>query len=145
MHKISTAILVGLLALGCLSNKTQSNQAQSDSKLGEFSVSLAVKDIAASKAFYENLGFTQLEGAGGIAQKWMIMKSGTSKIGLFQDLFPNNTLTFNPSNARPIHKALVEKGTTMVYEMGLEKESGPCSFSFLDPDGNPILVDQHNP
>lgn len=107
-------------------------------------MSLAVKDIAASKAFYEKLGFSPLEGAGSVEQKWLIMKNGTTKLGLFQGMFPQNTLTFNPSNARAIHAKLKDDpNVKILFSNGLEKESGACSFSFLDPDGNPILVDQH--
>lgn len=114
--------------------------------LGTFSVSLSVKDIAVSKAFYEKLGFEALPGLGGIESKWLILKNGTTIIGLFEGMFDNNILTFNPQNAREVHQSLQADGVEFqeVAPSITEKESGPCHFSFLDPDGNAILVDQHN-
>lgn len=112
--------------------------------LGSFSISLAVKDIKASKAFYEKLGFEKLlKDGGNVDQNWVIMTNGKSNIGLFQGLFPANTITFNPRDARSIYKDITQHGIKETYSMGLDKEEGPCSFSILDPDGNPILVDQH--
>ncbi len=111
--------------------------------LGIFSISLAVKDIATSKSFYEKLGFKPVAGAGSVADKWLILKKDAIKIGLFQDLFPHNTLTFNPTDARSIYKVVEEHKIPVLYSAGLDQERGPCSFSFLDPDGNPILFDQH--
>lgn len=121
-------------------------------KLGNFSVSLAVKDIAASKAFYEKLGFTVF---GGVQeQNWLILKNGECVIGLFQGMFEKNMLTFNPgwdSNAqkltaftdvREIQRQLKASGVALTSEAD-ENTSGPASFSTVDPDGNPILVDQH--
>ncbi len=121
-------------------------------KLGAFSVSLAVKDIKLSKLFYEQLGFTEF--GGDIEQNWMIMKNGTTTIGLFQGMFDQNILTFNPgwdgnanklksfTDVRDIQKELKIKGFTMITEAD-ETTSGPASFVIVDPDGNPILVDQH--
>jgi catechol 2,3-dioxygenase-like lactoylglutathione lyase family enzyme len=112
--------------------------------LGIFSMSLNVKDIAVSKAFYEKLGFTALEGAGSVEEKWIIMKHGTTKLGLFQDMFPKNTITFSPKDGRAIHNAIKDdERMKLLFSNGLDESNGPCSFSFLDPDGNPILVDQH--
>jgi catechol 2,3-dioxygenase-like lactoylglutathione lyase family enzyme len=120
--------------------------------LGTFSVSLAVKDIAASKSFYEKLGFEVF--GGDISQNWLIMKHGEHAIGLFQGMFDRNTLTFNPgwdSNAqevpgytdiRELQRHLKEKGVDFVSEAD-ENSTGPASFVIMDPDGNPILVDQH--
>jgi predicted enzyme related to lactoylglutathione lyase len=120
--------------------------------LGAFSVSLTVKDIKLSKLFYEQLGFTEF--GGDIKQNWMIMKNGSTTIGLFQGMFDQNILTFNPgwdSNAnklesftdvRDIQKELKTKGFTMITEADITT-SGPASFVIVDPDGNPILVDQH--
>jgi lactoylglutathione lyase len=120
--------------------------------LGAFSVSLAVKDIAASKAFYQKLGFTVFHGDQ--AQKWLIMKNGDHTIGLFQDMFERNILTFNPgwdSDAQPIEvftdvrglqRKLKERGLTMVSEAD-ESTTGPDSCMLIDPDGNPVLLDQH--
>ena len=121
-------------------------------ELGNFSVGLAVKDIAASKAFYEKFGFAVfMENA---AQGWLILKNGDHVIGLFQGMFERNTLTFNPgwdSNAqklgtftdiRELQRSLKAKGVQLLAEAD-ETTLGPASFMALDPDGNPILVDQH--
>jgi lactoylglutathione lyase len=121
-------------------------------KLGNFSVSLAVKDIEASKQFYEKLGFTVF--GGNQSQNWLIMKNGEHVIGLFQGMFDKNILTFNPgwdSNAKPLaeftdvrelQRQLKERGVAMISEAD-EKTTGPASFMVADPDGNTILVDQH--
>lgn len=121
-------------------------------KLGAFSVSLNVKDIHKSKSFYENLGFEVL--GGNIDQNWLIMKNENSIIGLFQGMFEKNILTFNPgwdenaenldsfTDIRDIQKQLKEKGMKMQTEAD-ESSEGPASFIIEDPDGNPILVDQH--
>jgi lactoylglutathione lyase len=120
--------------------------------LGNFSISLAVKDIAASKVFYEKLGFTVF--MGNQSQNWLIMKNGDHVIGLFQGMFDKNVLTFNPgwdSNAQPLkeftdvrelQRQLKASGIAMVSEAD-EKTTGPASFMIADPDGNTILVDQH--
>lgn len=120
--------------------------------LGSFSVSLAVKDIAASRAFYEKLGF---EAFGGDADEgWLIMKCPSCVIGLFQGMFEKNILTFNPgwdSSAQPldsftdvreIQQRLKADGIEFASEAD-ETTTGPASFVIVDPDGNPILVDQH--
>ena len=121
-------------------------------QLGNFSVSLAVKDIEASKAFYEKLGFTVF--GGDQSQNWLIMKNGDTNIGLFQGMFENNILTFNPgwnSNAQPLgeftdvrelQRELKANGVQMLSEAD-ESTTGPGSFMLADPDGNTILVDQH--
>ncbi len=121
-------------------------------QLGAFSISLTVKDIEASKRFYEKLGF--LEFGGNIAQKWLILKNGDHLIGLFEGMFERNMLTFNPgwnSNAetvdpftdvRELQRALTSQGVQLLSEAD-EGTSGPASFVIADPDGNPILVDQH--
>ena len=120
--------------------------------LGAFSVSLAVKNLRASKAFYENLGF-QVFG-GDESQNWLIMKNGDHIIGLFQGMFEKNILTFNPgwdqnantldsfTDVRELQKDLKEKGLKFDTEAD-ESTSGPASFVISDPDGNSILVDQH--
>ena len=120
--------------------------------LGAFSVSLAVKDIAASKQFYEKLGFEVF--AGDASQNWLIMKNGDHAIGLFQGMFERNMLTFNPgwdSNAselntytdiRELQRRLKEQGVELISEAD-ESTTGPASLMVVDPDGNPILVDQH--
>ncbi len=121
-------------------------------ELGAFSVSLAVKDIKASKAFYEKLGFKVF--AGDISQNWLILKNGEHAIGLFQGMFEKNILTFNPgwnSNAqkldtftdvRELQRKLKAQGVKLTSEAD-ETTTGPASFTLLDPDGNPILFDQH--
>lgn len=122
-------------------------------KLGAFSMSLTVKDIHASKAFYEKLGFSVF--GGDITQNWLIMKNSDDHIiGLFQGMFEKNILTFNPGwdqNANPLEsftdtrdlqRQLKAQGITFETEAD-ETTSGPASFVILDPDGNPILIDQH--
>jgi catechol 2,3-dioxygenase-like lactoylglutathione lyase family enzyme len=121
-------------------------------QLGAFSVSLAVKDLAASRAFYQKFGFTVF--AGDASQNWLILKNGDHAIGLFQGMFEKNTLTFNPgwdSNARPLEhftdvrelqRQLKERGVQLVAEAD-ETTTGPAFFMAIDPDGNPVLVDQH--
>jgi lactoylglutathione lyase len=121
-------------------------------QLGNFSVSLAVKDIAASRDFYEKLGFAVF--TGDASQNWLIMKNGDAIIGLFQGMFERNMLTFNPgwdSNARPLptftdvrelQRQLRAQGVQFLSEAD-ESTTGPASFLVVDPDGNPILVDQH--
>ncbi|WP_040282064.1 VOC family protein [Psychroserpens damuponensis] len=120
--------------------------------LGAFSISLAVKDIEASKTFYETLGFTVF--AGQLESNYLIMKNGETLVGLFQGMFENNILTFNPGwdqnaknldkfdDVRTIQKHLKSKDITLETEAD-ETTSGPASFVVLDPDGNAILVDQH--
>jgi catechol 2,3-dioxygenase-like lactoylglutathione lyase family enzyme len=120
--------------------------------LGAFSVSLAVKDIAASRAFYEKLGFEKLVGVP--EQGWLILKNRDHVIGLFQGMFDKNIMTFNPGwdqNAKPldeftdvreIQRTLKEQGITFQTEAD-ETTKGPASFMITDPDGNTILFDQH--
>ena len=121
-------------------------------KLGAFSFSLSVKDIKASKAFYETLGFKVF--AGDLEKNYLIMKNESTLIGLFQGMFENNILTFNPGwdqdastleeydDVRDIQKHLKSKGISFTSEAD-ESTTGPASFVVLDPDGNAILVDQH--
>ena len=120
--------------------------------LGAFSISLAVKDIEASKSFYEKFGFKVF--AGNASQNWMILKNGDHTIGLFQAMFEKNILTFNPgwdSNAqklatftdvRELQRRLKAQGVQFQQQAD-ESSTGPASFVVVDPDGNPILVDQH--
>ncbi len=126
----------------------------SSMQLGNFSVSLAVKDIAVSRAFYEKLGFRVF--GGNAAKGWLILQNDTATIGLFQGMFEKNTLTFNPgwdrsaktlpqfTDVRDLQKSLKEKGIEFATQAD-ETSSGPASFVIMDPDGNPILVDQHVP
>lgn len=121
-------------------------------ELGAFSVSLSVRDIAASKAFYEALGFAEF--GGDAAQNWLIMKNGPHVIGLFQGMFDGNLLTFNPgwdqdaqpldsfTDIRDLQRALKGAGLAVLQEAD-ETGSGPASLVVTDPDGNTILIDQH--
>jgi catechol 2,3-dioxygenase-like lactoylglutathione lyase family enzyme len=121
-------------------------------ELGAFSVSLSVEDIEASKGFYEKLGFAVFGGA--LAEKWLIMKNGDAVVGLFEGMFEGNMLTFNPgwdqgasaldsfSDVREIAARLKEAGVEVTAETD-ETGEGPASFMVVDPDGNPILFDQH--
>ncbi len=108
--------------------------------LGTFSVSLAVKDIKASRAFYEKLGFEPI--AGKEEQKWLILRNGAAIIGLFQGMFDKNVLTFNPTDVRSIQKRLKEAGLSLALEAD-ESTTGPAHATLYDPDGNQILIDQH--
>ena len=120
--------------------------------LGAFSISLAVKDIEASKTFYEKFGFSVF--GGDISQNWLILKNGDHAIGLFQGMFEKNMLTFNPgwnqsagpldefADVRDLQRELKEQGVELMTEAD-ESTTGPASFMTVDPDGNPILVDQH--
>lgn len=107
--------------------------------LGTFSISLAVKDIKASRAFYEHFGFTII--GGDEAQNWLVLKNGDAKIGLFQGMFENNIITFNPLDVRAIQKELKAKGVKLTLEAD-ETTTGPAHATLTDPDGNAILLDQ---
>jgi lactoylglutathione lyase len=121
-------------------------------ELGAFSISLAVKDIEISREFYEKLGFEVF--GGDASQNWLILKNGDHVIGLFQGMFEKNMLTFNPgwdsdareldefTDVREIQRQLKEQGVELISEAE-ESTTGPASFMVMDPDGNPILVDQH--
>lgn len=121
-------------------------------QLGGFSVSLTVKDIKVSKAFYEKLGFTQF--AGDIEHKYLIMQNGTTNIGLFEGMFDKNILTFNPgwdfdaselaefTDVRELQKTIKDSGIKLETEADASGK-GPASITIIDPDGNPILLDQH--
>lgn len=122
-------------------------------QLGAFSVSLAVKDITKSREFYEKLGFKSIMGEP--KQNWLIMQNGTTTIGLFQGMFEKNCLTFNPgwandmnhpetfTDIRDIEKQLKASGVKLETETDKSKPTGPASLTLFDPDGNPILLDQH--
>jgi catechol 2,3-dioxygenase-like lactoylglutathione lyase family enzyme len=121
-------------------------------ELGAFSISLAVKDIKISRDFYEKLGFKVF--GGDISQNWLIMKNKDHVIGLFQGMFEKNTLTFNPgwdnnaqeldsfTDVRELQRQLKKEDVKFESEAD-ESSTGPASFIIVDPDGNPILVDQH--
>lgn len=153
-------VLLTLAGSGCAGTNERergnraAERAEPAVQLGNFSISLAVKDLAASRAFYERLGFRAF--GGDQAANWLIMQNDTCTIGLFQGMFEKNTLTFNPGwdrNAKPLaqfqdvrdlQRALVARGVVPVAGAD-EATDGPAFFMLLDPDGNPILVDQHVP
>ena len=123
-------------------------------ELGNFSVSLTVKDIKAAKAFYEKLDFTEV--AGKLEEKWIVLQNGNARIGLFQGMFDKNIMTFNPGwtkdketltdfqDVRELQRTLKARGLTMATEAD-ETTEGPAYFMVTDPDGNTLLVDQHVP
>ena len=127
---------------------------KTDMRLGNFSISLAVKDLAASRAFYEKLGFRSV--GGDAKQNWLILQNDTTTIGLFQGMFDRNMLTFNPGwnhrcetlgdfdDVRDLQRKVVERGITPTVKAD-EATTGPASFVLTDPDGNPVLFDQHVP
>lgn len=122
-------------------------------RLGNFSVSLAVKDLARSREFYEGLGFHVIHGD---QKRWLILQNETATIGLFQGMFERNVMTFNPGwdrsgsaltdfdDVRDIQRTLKERGYTFASEAD-EAATGPANFMVIDPDGNPVLLDQHVP
>ncbi|GAC16095.1 VOC family protein [Aliiglaciecola lipolytica] len=110
-------------------------------ELGQFSVSLTVKDIAKSKSFYEMLGFKTHEGCGSIEDKWLILQKDTTVIGLFEGMFEDNILTFNPTDVRAIEAHIEQSGYSL--ETKTQGQSGPSHCVLKDPDGNLIMFDQH--
>jgi catechol 2,3-dioxygenase-like lactoylglutathione lyase family enzyme len=122
-------------------------------KLGAFSISLSVKDLKASEAFYTKLGFRVF--AGGHSSHYLIMKNGNALVGLFEGMFEGNILTFNPGwnenaellehfdDVRSIQKTLKEQNLDLIREVDADSTSGPGSITLLDPDGNAVLIDQH--
>ncbi len=164
MNKI-LILLLSMILISCNQDKKENIEVNENStkiidttenkdtmKLGAFSISLNVKDLNASKTFYENLGFTVF--GGGLEMNYLIMKNGNSLIGLFQGMFDDNIITFNPGwdenakqlesfdDVREIQKHLKSKGLTLETEAD-ENTSGPASLVLKDPDGNIILIDQH--
>ena len=157
MRQTIAACVVGVLAGLCtvaarspLSNPVQESKPV---RLGNFSVSLAVKDLAASKAFYEKLGFKAVMGNG---KTWQILQNDSSTIGLFHGVVKQNSLTYNPGwdrscntlpdfdDVRDLQKTFKERGIAFTTEADASS-TGPASFVVVDPDGNPIFVDQHVP
>ncbi len=150
---VAFGLALATVAGTTLSQTTRPKQRET-MKLGAFSVSLTVKDIKASKAFYEKLDFKEI--AGNIEQNWLILQNGTTTIGLFQGMFDRNIMTFNPGwtsdmgtpddfqDVREIQSMLKERGLELNTEAD-EASTGPASFVLADPDGNPILFDQHVP
>ena len=156
MNALTSATLAGLAVAALMTTLPADKQTKTDEpvQLGNFSVSLTVKDIKASKAFYEKLDFKQVSGK--LEQNWVVLQNGTTKIGLFQGMFEKNSLTFNPGwdnekktlkefqDVRELQRILKQRGIQLETEAD-ESSEGPAFFSFADPDGNPILVDQHVP
>jgi catechol-2,3-dioxygenase len=152
ISSMSTAARRSTLNNNYLQKQNTQMENENNIKLGAFSVSLSVKDIKASKEFYENLGFTVL--AGDLEKNYLIMKNGNSLIGLFQGMFENNILTFNPGwdenannienfdDVREIQRHLKNKGINLTAEAD-ENTTGPASLMLTDPDGNVIYIDQH--
>jgi catechol 2,3-dioxygenase-like lactoylglutathione lyase family enzyme len=155
MHKIIVGLTLGVLITCTARGLSEQAKTKGDTKmrLGNFSVSLTVKNLAASKEFYEKLGFKAVFGNG---KNFSIMQNDTATIGLFQGVFEKNSLTFNPGwdrttatlpdfeDVRELQKILLGKGLTLTTKAD-ESGSGPANFSLMDPDGNPILIDQHVP
>lgn len=165
MNRIVLAVCV-LVLTGCSATNPSGTSAPapraatddpgraSGPELGNFSVSLAVKDIAASRAFYEKLGFRVI--AGNQGRNWLILQNDTATIGLFQGMFEKNGLTFNPGwdrssqplgsfdDVRDIQRTFRERGLTLTLTAD-DASAGPASIALMDPDGNPILIDQHVP
>lgn len=149
---------IGALAfaviVGSVSAQSTPNKGKKSMEFGNFSVSLAVKDIKASKAFYEKLDFVPV--AGKLEQNWIVLQNGDARIGLFQGMFDKNIMTFNPGwskdketlpnfqDVRDLQRTLKARGITMVTAAD-ETTEGPAHFKISDPDGNTILVDQHVP
>jgi catechol 2,3-dioxygenase-like lactoylglutathione lyase family enzyme len=151
-------VLACLFVAGCASTRSANPSTPPSGdpplQLGNFSVSLAVKDIAASRAFYEKLGFKMV--SGDQSRNWVVLQNDNARIGLFQGMFPRNTLTFNPGwdgnkntlpefeDVRDLQKTLKARGLTPDPAAD-ESTNGPAFLMLTDPDGNPILIDQHVP
>jgi lactoylglutathione lyase len=135
------AALISMLGVGNAEEKKM------PTSLGQFSVSLAVKDLQASKSFYEKLGFTVYPAEEGwpksYGKDWLILQNGDAVIGLFQGMFDKNTLTFNPADVRAVQRELKKQGVSFAQEAD-ETTKGPAHAMLFDPDGNPILLDQHH-
>jgi len=157
MTKVASALvfaaIVGAVVAAGSSSRAEDRKEEA-MELGNFSVSLAVKDLPASRAFYEKLGFKSA--MGDAAKNWIILQNGTCTIGLFQGMFERNTLTFNPgwtSSAKPLEKFQdVRDIQRLLKERGLKPtveadpaSKGPAFLIVTDPDGNPVLIDQHVP
>jgi catechol 2,3-dioxygenase-like lactoylglutathione lyase family enzyme len=151
MRSLVLCVLVAYVAVNGAALVTGQQTGAKKVSLGNFSVSLAVKDLKASREFYEKLGFRAI---GGNGRNWSIMQNETATIGLFQGIFEKNTLTFNPGwdrntktlaefdDVRAIQRTFKSRGLKLETEAD-ESSTGPASFVLTDPDGNPVLVDQH--
>ena len=155
MRGFIIGVIVCLLGGGAATHAGKPGQGKGAApvQLGNFSVSLAVKDLKASREFYEKLGFHPVHGDG---KSWQIMQNGTTTVGLFQGMFKKNSLTFNPgwdhnkntladfADVREIQRVLKSRGLPLTATAD-ESTSGPAFITLDDPDGNPILIDQHVP
>ncbi len=155
IRSAAVCVMMGLILSGCATSQPEADTAplpeEHTMQLGAFSVSLAVKDLESSRAFYEKLGFQRVGGEP--AQNWLILRNGTTTIGLFQGMFEKNTLTFNPgwsalgedlesfTDVRDIERMLRERGIKPV--LSAAPGDGPAHVVLEDPDGNPVLIDQH--
>ena len=156
MNTLTSAALAALAAATLMTTLQSDKHDKKDEplQLGNFCMCLNVKDVKASMAFYEKLDFKQVSGK--VEQNWVVVQNGTTKIGLFQGIIPKSTLTFNPGwdsdrktpkefqDVREVQRMLKQRGIKLQTEAD-ESTDGPASFSLADPDGNPILVDQHVP
>ena len=154
MNTRTTIALAAALAVTTLAATSQPTKQEQPMQLGVFSISLTVKDINASKAFYEKLDFKEV--GGNLEQNWIILQNGTTTIGLFQGMFERNIMTFNPGwtidkktledfqDVRELQRTLKDRGIKPTTEAD-ESTTGPASLVLTDPDGNPILIDQHVP
>ncbi len=154
MERIILVALACVLACAASAPSAAPPAGDPPMRLGNFSVSLAVKDLAASREFYEKLGFKAV--GGNAEQNWLILQNDASTIGLFQGMFEKNSLTFNPGwdrncatlpdfdDVRDIQKTVKSRGLTPVAAAD-EASTGPASLVLMDPDGNPVLIDQHVP
>ncbi len=154
MNRSTLFVAIVLALFSCKAVDTQDSDSSTRQKmtLGTFSISLAVKDLAASRIFCEKLGFEKVGGEP--AQNWLILRNGDSTVGLFQGMFERNILTFNPGwssqgetlgefeDVREIQRRLKASGLDLASEAD-ESTSGPASLTLIDPDGNPVLIDQH--
>jgi catechol 2,3-dioxygenase-like lactoylglutathione lyase family enzyme len=146
------ALVAAGAAIGATVVTTTTSSSKSAMKLGTFSLSLTVKDLATSRAFYEKLGFREVMGEP--KKNWLILRHGETTLGLFQGMFPRNTLTFNPGwdgqnqplpqfdDIRELQRHFKAQGLKLDLEAD-EKSKGPAHLMLTDPDGNPILLDQH--
>ena len=154
MRNLTTILVVALVAVAMSYDTSAEQETKQAMKLGNFSISLAVKDINKSKAFYEKLGFKEVGGK--IEQNWIILQNERCTIGLFQGMFPNNIMTFNPGwnhkketlkdfmDVRKIQEQLEKSGIKLTTKAD-PATTGPASLVIADPDGNTILIDQHVP
>lgn len=158
MKTLTALTLTGALATsaiaGALTNQAIQAKEKKTMELGNFSVSLTVKDIKASKAFYEKLDFKEVGGK--LEENWIVLQNGNARIGLFQGMFDKNIMTFNPGwtkdketlkdfqDVRELQRTLKARGITMAPEAD-ETTEGPAYFMVTDPDGNTLLFDQHVP